>query len=129
MAPGVYETFVLDVVCSTLTCRGNMIRFYAFTRYEWDVTQSASVSLSLVQYQPLFLVGFPSYLLLLTLRPVLAQSWVIGGISPCDLCEAGDRGCIGFNQCRLLLEECPIDVAPKVACYKPFTSNVRVKEI
>jgi len=55
-----------------------MIRFYAFTRYKWDVTQSASVSLFLVQYQPLFLVGFPSHLLLLALRPVLAQSWVIG---------------------------------------------------
>ena len=126
MAPGVYKTFVLNVVRSTLTCRDNMIRFYAFTRYKWDMTQSASVSLFLVQYQPLFLVGFPSHLLLLALRPVLAQSWVIGGISPCDLREAGDRGCVGFDQRRLLLEECPIAIAPKVACFHPVTSFVRV---
>src|SRR4030095_14260124 len=106
MAPGVYETFVLDVVCSTLTCRDNMIRFYAFSHNKRDVTQGASVSLPLVQYQPLFLVGFPSHLLFLALRPVLVQSWVIGRIPPCDLCEAGDRGCIGFDQCRLLLKEC-----------------------
>ena len=51
MAPGVYKTFVIDVVCSTLTRRDNMIRFYVFSRYKWDGTQSASVSLFLVQYQ------------------------------------------------------------------------------
>src|SRR6266446_10152263 len=98
MAPRVYETFIVDVVCSTLTCRDNMIRFYAFSHYEWDFTQSASISLFLVQRQPLFLVGFPSHLLLLALRPVLAQSWVIGRILPCDFCEACDRGCVGLHQ-------------------------------
>jgi len=65
-----------------------MIRFYAFTHDERDVTQSASVSLPLVQYQPLFLVGFPSHLLFLALCPVLAQSWVTGRIPSCDLREA-----------------------------------------
>ena len=98
MAPGVYKTFVVDVVCSTLTCGYDMIRFYVFSRYKWDGTQSASISLSLVQHQPLFRVGFPSHLLLLALHPVVAQSWVIGRVSPCDLREAGDRGCIGFDQ-------------------------------
>ena len=29
-----------------------MIRFYAFSHYEWAVTQRASVSLLLVQHQP-----------------------------------------------------------------------------
>ena len=101
MAPGVYETFVLEVVCSTLTCRDNMIRFYGFSLYKWDGTQSASVSLFLVQYQPLFRVGFPAHVLLLALCPVLAQSWVIGGVLPCDLGEAGDWGCVGFDQCCL----------------------------
>ena len=72
MAPGVYNAFVLDIVCSTLACRDNMIRFYAFSCYERDSTQSASVSLLLVQYQPLFRVGFPSHLVLLPLCPVLA---------------------------------------------------------
>jgi hypothetical protein len=72
MAPGVYETFIVDGVCSTLACRDHMIRFYAFSCYERDATQSASVSLLLVQYQPLFRVGFPSHLLLLPLCPVLA---------------------------------------------------------
>ena len=81
MAPGVYETFVVDIVCSTLTYGDNMIRLDAFSCYKRDFTQSASVSLSLVQYQPLFLVGFPCYLLLLALRPVLAQGWVVGRTS------------------------------------------------
>src|SRR6266849_10753730 len=112
MAPGVYETFVVHVVCSTLTCRDKMIRFYVFPRYEWDVTQSASVSLFLVQYPPLFLVGFPSHLVLLALRPVVAQNWVIGGVLPCDLGEAGERDCIGFDQFRLSFPECPITVVP-----------------
>src|SRR5215831_21263352 len=31
MAPGVYQTFVAEVVCSTLTSRDNMIRFYGFS--------------------------------------------------------------------------------------------------
>ena len=82
MAPGVYKAFVIDIVCSTLACRDNMIRFYAFSHYEWDVTQRASVSLFLVQHPSLFLVGFPSHLLLLALRPVLAQGWVIGECLP-----------------------------------------------
>ena len=103
-----------------------MIRFYAFSRYEWDVTQSASVSLFLVQHQPLFRVGFPSHLLLLALRPVLAQRWVIGGISPCDLREAGDRGCVGLHQFRLSFPECPITVVPKIAGFHPFPAFVRV---
>jgi hypothetical protein len=72
MAPGVYETFIVDVVWSTLACRDHMIRFYAFSCYERDSTQSASVSLLLGQYQPLFRVGFPSHRLLLPLCPVLA---------------------------------------------------------
>ena len=82
MAPGVYKAFVIAIVCSTLACWDNMICVYAFSPYEWDVTQSAAVSLFLVQHQPLFRVGFPSHVLLLALRPVLAQSWVIGGIAP-----------------------------------------------
>ena len=126
MAPGVYKTFVIDIVCSTLACRENMIRFYAFSHYEWDVTQSASVSLFLVQHQPLFLVGFPSHLLLLALRPVLAQGWVIGGIPPCDLREAGDRGCVGLHQFRLSFPECPITVVPKIAGFHPFPAFIRV---
>jgi len=103
-----------------------MIRFYAFSRNEWDVTQSALVSLFLVQYQPVLLVGFPSHLLLLALRPILAQRWVVGGVLPCDFGEAGDRGCVGFAQCGLLLKECPVAIAPKVARFHPFTSFVRV---
>jgi hypothetical protein len=126
MAPGVYETFVVDVVCSTLTCGYDMIRFYVFPGYKWDGTQSASIPLFLVQHQPLFRKGFPSHLLLLSLYPVLAQSRVVGRVSPCNLGEAGDRGCVGFDQCRLCLEKCPVAVAPKVACFHPFTSFVRV---
>ena len=82
MAPGVYKAFVIDIACSPLAGRDHMIRFYAFSHYEWDVTQRASVSLSLVQHQPLFLVGFPSHLLLLALRPVVAQGWVKGECFP-----------------------------------------------
>jgi len=103
-----------------------MIRFYAFTHNKRDVTQSALISLPLVQYQPLFLVGFPSHLSLPALRPVLAQSWVIGGVLPCDLGEACDRGCVGLDQFCLPFPECPIAVVPKVADFHPFTSFSRV---
>ena len=103
-----------------------MIRFYVFSRYKWDVTQSASVSLFLMQHQPLFLVGFPSYLVLLSLYPVLAQSRVIGRVFPCDLGEAGDRGCVGFDQCRLFFPECPMAIVPKIARFHPLTAFVRV---
>ena len=129
MAPGVYKTFVLDLVCSTLACREKMIRFYAFSPYEGDVTQRASVSLFLVQYQPLFLVGFPSHLLLLALRPVLAQGWVIGGMPPCDFGEACDRGCVGLHQFRLSFPECPITVVPKIARFHPFLAFIRVSAL
>ena len=50
MAPGVYKAFGLAIACSTLACRENMIRCYAFSHYAWDVTPSASVSLFLVQH-------------------------------------------------------------------------------
>ena len=126
MAPGVYKTFVIDVVCSTLACRDDMIRLYAFSRYKWEGTQRASVSLSLVQHQPVFRVGFPSHVLLLTLRPILAQRWIIGGVLPRDLREAGDRGCVGLDQFRLPFPECPIAVVPKVAGFHPFTAFFRV---
>src|SRR5216683_6186708 len=108
MAPGVYKTFVVDVVCSTLACRDDMIRFYVFSRYEWDGTQSASIFLFLVQHQPLCLVGFPSHLLFFALRPIWTQSWIIGGVFPRDLREAGDGGCVGLDQFCLPLPECPI---------------------
>ena len=103
-----------------------MIRFYVFSRDKWDSTQSASVSLSLVQYQPLFLVGFPSHLLLLALRPVLVQRWVIGRVLPCDLGEASDWGYVGFDQFCLSFIKCPIAVVPEVAGFHPFTALVRV---
>ena len=126
MTPGVYETFIFQLVCSTLTCGENMIRFYGFSWYKWDGTQSASISLLLVKHQPLFLVGFPSHLLLPALQPVLAQSWIIGRILPGDLGEASDRGCVGLNQFRLPFPECPVAVVPEVACFHPFTSLLRV---
>ena len=116
MAPGVYQTFVAEVVCSPLTSQDNMIRFYGFSRYKGDSTQSASISLSLVQYQPLFLVGFPSYLVLLTLHPVLAQRWVIGRMFPCDFGEAGDRGCVGLHQFRLTFDAAKLKTTPLIWC-------------
>jgi hypothetical protein len=103
-----------------------MIRFYAFSGYERDSTQSASVSLLLVQSQPLFRVGFPSHLLLLALCPVLAQGWVVGRTSSFDLGEAGNQGCVGLDQLCLLFPECPGAVAPEIACFHPFTAFVRV---
>jgi hypothetical protein len=126
MAPGVYQTFITEVVCSTLTSRDEMIRFYGFSRYRRDSTQSASVSLSLVQYQPLFRGGFPSRPFLLALHPVLAQCWVIGRVFPCDFCEAGDGGCVGLNPFRLAFIKCPMAVIPEVAGFHPFTSLGRV---
>src|SRR5262249_14466842 len=98
MAPGVYKTCVAEVVCSTLTWRDHRIRFSGFSRYKGDATQSASVSLSLGQYPPLLLVGFPAHVLLLALHPVLAQRWVIGRVLPCDRGEASDWGYVGFDQ-------------------------------
>ena len=126
MAPGVYETFVVYVVCSPLTCREKMIRFYVFPRDEWDMTQHTSVSLFPVQYQPLFLGGFPAHLVLLALRPVVVQRWVIGGVLPGDLGEAGDRGCIGFDQFRLSFPECPIAIVPKITGFHPLPAFGRV---
>ena len=126
MAPGVDKTFIAKVVSSPLTCRDNMIRFYGFSRYTWDSTQSASVSLALVPSQPLLLVGFPSHLVLLALHPVLAQRWVTGRVLPCDRGEASDWGDVGFDQCCLSFIACPRAVVPEVAGFHPFTSLLRV---
>ena len=104
-----------------------MVRFYGFSRNELDSTQGAPIFLSLEQHQPLFRVGFPSYLSLLALYPVLFERWVIGGISPCDLGEACDRGCIGLDQfCLSFPVECPVAVALEGADYPPFTSFLRM---
>jgi hypothetical protein len=129
MAPGVYETFVVDGVCSTTTFRDDMIRFYAFARKKWDTTQSASVSLLLVQGQPLLFVGFPSHLPLFALVPVRVQRWVEGRISPFDFDEAGDRGFVGLDQFRLPFLERPIAVVPEVASFHPFPAFVRVSAL
>ena len=126
MAPGVYKAFIAEVIRSALAFKDNMVRFYGFSRNKLDSTQSAPIFLSLEQHQPLFRVGFPSYLSLLALYPVFLERWIIGGISPCDLDEAGDRGCIGLDQFRLSFLECPVAVAPKVASFHPFTAFVRV---
>jgi hypothetical protein len=61
-----------------------MVRFYDFSRDKLDTTQSAPIFLSLEQHQPLFRVGFPSYLSLLPLYPVFLERRVIRRISPCD---------------------------------------------
>jgi len=126
MAPRVYQTFVVDIVRSTLTCEYDMIRFYVFSWYKRDGTQGASVPLSLVQHQPLFRKGFPSHLLFLSLRPILAQGRVIGRVSSYDLREAGDRGCVGFDQFCLPFPECPVAIVPKIAGFHPCTAFVRV---
>src|SRR6266446_7347514 len=126
MAPGVYETFVVEVVCSTLTCGADRIRCYVFSGYKRDGTQGASLSWSLVQHQPLFLVGFPSHLSLLALHPVLAQRRILGRVSSCDLCVAGDWGCIGLHQFCFVFLECPIAIVSEIASFHPFTSLVRV---
>ena len=126
MAPGVYKTFVIEVVCTPLTCRDDMIHLYAFSRTKGNFAQSASVSLSLVQYQPLFPVGFPSYLSLFALYPVLAQSGIIGGVFPYDFREPGDRGCVGSSQFCLSFLEGPIAIVAVVARFYPCTTFVRV---
>ena len=126
MTPGVSQTFVLDVVRSTLIYGYDMIRFYVFSWYKRDGTQSASIPLSLVQQQSLFRRGFPSHLLCLALYPVLAQSRVIGRTFSRDLGKAGDRGCIGFDQFCLPFPECPVAIIPKIAHFHPLTSFVRV---
>ena len=79
-----------------------------------------------MQYQPLFHVGFPAHLSLLSLSPVLAQSWVIRRISSYDLDEAGNGGCIGLDQFGLPFPKCPVAVAPEVARFHPCTAFVRV---
>src|ERR1700675_3696123 len=126
MTPRVYQTFVADIVSSTLTCGYDMIRFYVFSWYKRDGTQSASVPLSLVQHQPLFRVGFPSHLSLPSLQPVLSQRRVIGRIFPPALFEGGDPGFVGFDQFCLPFPECPVAIVPKIAGFHPFTSFVRV---
>jgi len=126
MTPGVDETCMLHVVCSTLTWRDTMVRFSVFSRYTWDATQRALVSLFLGHSQPLLRVGFPSHLVLLALHPVWAQSWVIGRVLPCDFGEAGDRGCVGFDQRRLAFPECPLAVVPTRARLHPLTAFVRL---
>src|SRR5712691_6643474 len=126
MAPGVYQTFVIDVVRSTLTCGYNMIRFYIFSWSKWDGTQGASIPLSLVQYQPLFRIGFPSHLSLGSFLPIFSQGWVIGRISSCDLGEARDRGFVGLDQFCLLFLECPVAIISEVADLDPLTTFVWV---
>ena len=45
---------------------------------------------------------------------------------PCDFGEADDRGFVGLGQCCLPFPECPIAVAPAIACFHPFTAFSRV---
>jgi len=126
MAPGVYETFVVDVVCSTLACRDDRIRFAVLSRCTGDFAPSACLSLSVVQHQPLFRVGFPSHVLLASFWPVLAQSGVVGTVFPCDLGEASDRGVVGLDQCCLIFPECPGAVVPNLARFHPLPPFVWV---
>ena len=127
MAPGVYKAFVAEVICSALAFEVDMVRLYGFSRYKLDSTQGAPIFLSLEQHQPLFRVGFPSYLSLLALYPILLERWVIGRISPCDFRETGNRGYIGLDQFRrAFFLECPVAIAPKVASFHPFTAFIWV---
>ena len=97
------------------------------SRYELDSTQSAPIFLSLEQHQPLFRVGFPSYLSLLALYPIFLERWVVGRISPSDFGEAGDRGFVGLDQfCLRFIMECPIAIFPEVPCFYPLTSFLRM---
>jgi hypothetical protein len=126
MAPGVYQTFVDDVVRSTLTCGYDMVRFSVFSWYKWDSTQSASLPLSLVQHQSLFRIGFPSHLLLLSFLPVFSQGGVVGRASSYDLCEAGDWGFVGFSQFCLCFMERPVAVISEVASLYPLAAFIWV---
>jgi hypothetical protein len=79
-----------------------MVRFYGFSWYKLDMTQSAPIFLSLEQHQPLLRVGFPSYLSLLALSPVAPECGIIGRTAAYDFDKAGNRGCIGLDQFCLL---------------------------
>ncbi len=97
-----------------------MIRLNVFSRYKWDGTQCASISLSLVQHQPLFHRGFPSHLFFLALLPIRPQGRVIGRMSSYNLLEPGDRGLIGFDQCGLSIPKCPVAILLEVASFHPW---------
>src|SRR5215831_19106111 len=103
-----------------------MVRFHGFSRYELDATQSAPIFLSLEQHQPLFRVGFPSYLSLFTLFPVFPERRVIGRVSPCDFDEAGNWGLVGLDQFRLPFMERPISIALEVSRLHPCTAFIRM---
>ena len=102
-----------------------MVRFYGFSSNELDATQGAPIFLSLEPHQPLLRVGFPSSLSLLPLCPIFLERGIVGRIPACALDEAGDRGCVGRDQFRLLFVERPIAIAPKVASFPPLTAFVR----
>jgi hypothetical protein len=106
-----------------------MIHVYACSHYAWDVTPRASVSLLLVQPQPLLLGGCPSHWLCLALRPVLAQGWVLGGMPPCALGATGDRDGIGRPPFRLSRPACPRTVVPTIAGLHPLPACVRVSAL
>jgi hypothetical protein len=130
MAPGVYKAFVAKVLCSALAFEDNMVRLYGFSRYKLDSTQGAPIFLSLEQHQPLFRVGFPSYLSLLALYPVLFERWVIRRISPYDFSETGDRGLVGLSQFGLSIRmQCPVAVTLEVACFHPGATFIRVSAL
>jgi hypothetical protein len=76
--------------------------------------------------QPLLRAGCPAHLLLLALRPVWAPRWVIGGMAPGALRDAGERGGSGLHQCRLACPTCPRTVVPNLAGFHPFSALVRV---
>ena len=71
MTPGVDQTCVVEVVCPTVTYGDNMIHLNAFSRSKGNAAEGASISLPLVQHQPLFHIGFPAHVTLLTLPPIL----------------------------------------------------------
>ena len=96
-----------------------MVRFYGFSGYKLDMTQSAPICLSLEQHQPLLRVGFASYLSLLALRPVASECGIIGRTAAYDLDKAGNRGCIGLDPFCLLCMECLVAIAPEVASFHP----------
>ena len=72
MAPGVDQTCIVEVVWTPVTGGDTMIRFYVLSRSKGDAAEGASISLSLVQHQPLLHEGFPSHLTLPAFPPVLA---------------------------------------------------------
>src|SRR3954454_17030133 len=98
MAPGVDQSFVIQVIGSTSVLEYQMIALDPLTGDEREIAPGASGFLSLMQDPASCGEGLRDHLLGVAFRPGLAKRRVIGRVLTDDFRVAGDRRRIGLEE-------------------------------